>query len=102
MRATAALPVLTVACLGLDAIFGAAGFLLVLLVGLTGLPLLLPRHAPLTVADILAEEAAPERSESSQPTQPADPPQPWVPRARGEAAVTTPTRTGRGPPTRGS
>ena len=71
VRATAALPVLTVACLGLDAIFGAAGFLLVLLVGLTGLPLLLPRHAPLTVADILAEEAAPERSEASQPTRPA-------------------------------
>ena len=91
VRATAALPGLTVACLGLDAIFGAAGFLLVLLVGLTGLPLLLPRHAPLTVADILAEDSAPERSESSRPAQPAESPQPWVPRARGEAAVTTPT-----------
>ena len=94
VRATAALPVLTVACLGLDAIFGAAGFLLVLLVGLARLPLLLPRHAPLTVADILAEESAPEPTESSQSAQPAhppQPPQPWVPRARGEAAVTTPT-----------
>jgi len=88
VRATAALPALTVACLGLDAIFGAAGFLLVALVGLAGLPLLLPRHAPLTVADILAEEAAPERSESSQPAQPF---QPRLPRARGDATVTTPT-----------
>ena len=95
MRATAALPVLTVACLGLDAIFGAAGFLLVLLVGLAGLPLLLPRHAPLTVADILAEEAAPEpgRAEPARRAAPALGPAARGSRAspRPEAAVTTPT-----------
>ena len=93
VRATAALPVLTVACLGLDAIFGAAGFRLVLLVALTGLPLLVPRHVPLTVADILAEEAAPGQAGRGESSQPAEPPQPWVPRARGDVATTTPEPT---------
>ena len=96
VRATAALPVLTIACLGLDAVFGAAGFQLVLLVCLAGVPLLLPRHSPLTVADILAESTPADRAE---PSQPADPPQSWVPRARDADATTSSPDAGELSPT---
>ena len=95
VRATAALPVVTIACVGLDALLGPAGLELALLVLLTGVPLLLPPNAPLnaplTVADILAGQAASGRvPEPTMPQPAAPPPLPQIPAqasGRGHRAV---------------